>query len=64
MEVLFLNVGMFQDVLKAIQQLLLIIMDAKTWYDKYDKKFLTAYFDFKTIQKALDRIPDYKFLGG
>ena len=47
-----------------IQQLLLIIMDAKTWYDKYDKKFLTAYFDFKTIQKALDRIPDYKFLGG
>ena len=58
------NITERQKLSFQIQQLLLIIMDAKTWYDKYDKKFLTAYFDFKTIQKALDRIPDYKFLGG
>ncbi len=56
------NVTERQKLTFQIQKLLFILMDAKSWYNKYDPKFLSAYVDLPKLQTALASIPDYKFL--
>lgn len=61
-EITLSNITERQKLTFQIQKLLFILMDAKSWYNKYDPKFLSAYVDLPRIQAALSAIPDYKFL--
>lgn len=61
-EIALSNVTERQKLTFQIQKLLFILMDAKSWYNKYDPEFLKAYVDLPKLQTALSVIPDYKFL--
>lgn len=61
-EITLSNITERQKLTFQIQKLLFILMDAKSWYNKYDPKFLNTYVDLPKIQAALSTIPDYKFL--
>ena len=61
-EITLSNITERQKLTFQIQKLLFILMDAKSWYNKYDPKFLSAYVDLPKIQAALSAIPDYKFI--
>lgn len=56
------NITERQKLTFQIQKLLFILMDAKSWYNKYDPDFLNAYVDLQKLQVALINIPDHKFL--
>ena len=56
------NVTERQKLTFQIQKLLFVLMDAKSWYNKYDPEFLSAYIDLPKLQKLLAAIPDSKFL--
>ena len=56
------NIVERQKLTFQVQQLLFVLMDAKIWYDKYDKHFLRAYVDIPQIQSMLYAVPDHNFL--
>lgn len=45
-----------------IQRILLILMDAKKWFSKYDKHFINSFVNLPEIQRHLYSIPNEKFL--